>query len=228
MPPTWKGQVKGSGGARGNCGGNGVSAVAVAAPAPAQRPPCAEEAPRAQKVAQVAPAPAAAPVRAATVPAPMAVGVIGGILLLFAGGHGWGSALPAVSQTVHCGQRCACVRSHGCESVHWRALPLVSALRTRSCCCETQGSGSGERERERERMAAGWRLGSPGGVQERWSCHNAGRLTWRLLVLSLWAQRGTATWSHRVCNIATTHGSCLAARHATIKRVARIKGWQCC
>ncbi len=91
MPPTWKGQVKGSGGARGNCGGNGVSAVAVAAPAPAQRPPCAEEAPRAQKVAQVAPAPAAAPVRAATVPAPMAVGVIGGILLLFAGAMAGGA-----------------------------------------------------------------------------------------------------------------------------------------
>ena len=59
---------------------------------------------------------------------------------------------------------------------------------------------------------------------EHWCCHNAGRLTWRLLVLSLWAQRGTATGSHRVCNIATTHGSCLAVRRATIKRAARIKG----
>ena len=106
MPPTWKRQVKGFGGARGNCGGNGVSAVAVAAPAPAQRPPCAKEAPRAQEVTQVAPAPAAAPVRAATVPVPMAVGVVGYILLLFAGAMA-GGALCLLSPKLYTGARAA-------------------------------------------------------------------------------------------------------------------------
>ena len=88
---TWIRQIKGSGGVRGNCSGHDASTAAVAAPAPAQRSPCAKELPRAQKVTQVAPAPAAAPVHAATVPAPTAVIVVGCILLLFAGAMAGGS-----------------------------------------------------------------------------------------------------------------------------------------